>query len=297
MDEKVFVMVKITDDVNAGFSRSFLLNVYPHSSTKKKTMSSDDAKIGIVGGAGPYAGLDLAQKILQQTRAENDQDYLPTLLISTPDQIEDRTRFLLGEITSNPAHAIYRNLSDLTTLGASVAGIACNTAHAPVIREVFLEKIKQSGKRLKILDMISETIAFMQEACPEVKTVGVLSTIGTWKAGFYPELLSASGYETRTLNEAQQQHLHDEALFNPEYGIKVQAHPVTEEAREVLLEGVDILEKQGVQAIILGCTEIPLGLPERKIGETFFLDPGLILARALIREFRPEKLLPWTWEI
>ncbi|MDG1487884.1 MAG: hypothetical protein P8R40_06820 [SAR324 cluster bacterium] len=65
----------------------------------------------------------------------------------------------------------------------------------------------------------------------------------------------------------------------------------------MLLEGVDILEKQGVQAIILGCTEIPLGLLERKIGETFLLDPGLILARALIREFRPEKLLPWTWEI
>ena len=60
-------------------------------------MSKDDAKIGIVGGAGPYAGLDLAQKILQQTRAKNDQDYLPTLLISTPDQIEDRTSFLLGE--------------------------------------------------------------------------------------------------------------------------------------------------------------------------------------------------------
>jgi branched-chain amino acid transport system ATP-binding protein len=35
VDEKVFVMVKITDDVNAGFSRSFLLNVYPHSSTRK----------------------------------------------------------------------------------------------------------------------------------------------------------------------------------------------------------------------------------------------------------------------
>ena len=29
-------------------------------------MSSDDAKIGIVAGAGPYAGLDLAQKILHQ---------------------------------------------------------------------------------------------------------------------------------------------------------------------------------------------------------------------------------------
>ena len=41
-------------------------------------MSKDDAKIGIVGGAGPYAGLDLAQKILQQTRAKNDHDYLTT---------------------------------------------------------------------------------------------------------------------------------------------------------------------------------------------------------------------------
>ena len=260
-------------------------------------MSCDDAKIGIVGGAGPYAGLDLAQKILQQTRAENDQDYLPTLLISTPDQIQDRTRFLLGQSKQNPAHAISRNLRDLKTLGATVAGIPCNTAHAPAIRDVFLEKMKQSGNRLKILDMITETIAFLQEACPEVKTVGVLSTIGTWKAGFYPELLSAAGYEVRTLNEAQQQHLHDNALFNPEYGIKVQAHPVTEEARKVLLDGVEILVKQGVQVIILGCTEIPLGLPERKIGEIVFLDPGLILARALIREFCPEKLLPWTWGI
>ncbi len=47
-------------------------------------MSKRDAKIGIVGGAGPYAGLDLAQKLLQQTKAKSDQDYLPTLLISTP---------------------------------------------------------------------------------------------------------------------------------------------------------------------------------------------------------------------
>ena len=57
-------------------------------------MNIHDAKIGIVGGAGPYAGLDLAQKILEQTIAEKDQDYLPTLLISTPDKIEDRTPYL-----------------------------------------------------------------------------------------------------------------------------------------------------------------------------------------------------------
>ena len=124
-------------------------------------MSQRCAKIGIVGGAGPYAGLDLAQKLLQQTKAKSDQDYLPTLLISTPELIEDRTDFLLGKTTNNPAHAIYSNLRDLEALGATVAGIACNTAHAPEIRNVLLEKLKISESNLKLLDMISETADFL----------------------------------------------------------------------------------------------------------------------------------------
>ena len=259
-------------------------------------MTKGDAKIGIVAGAGPYAGLDLAQKILQQTSAKIDQDYLPTISISTPADIADRTRFLLGQTTKNPAHAIFRNLSELADLGATVVGIPCNTAHASAIQDVFMEKLKQSGIRLKVLDMIAETVDFLRETCPEVKIVGVLSTIGTWKAGFYPQLLSAAGYEVRILEEPQQQRLHEEALFHPEYGIKVQAHPVSKAARKVLLEGVRELEKQDVQAVVLGCTEIPLGLPERKLGSTYLIDPGLILARALIREFCPEKLLPWSWK-
>ena len=228
--------------------------------------------------------------------AKSDQDYLPTLLISTPELIEDRTDFLLGKFSKNPAHAIYSNLSDLEALGATVAGIACNTAHAPEIRNVFLEKLKVSESNLKILDMISETADFLRNDCQEVNTVGVLSTIGTWKAGFYPQLLGEYGFEVLTLNEQQQQHLHNEALFNSVYGIKVQAHPVSGQARDALLEGVHTLEKQGAQAIILGCTEIPLGITERILGETYCIDPGLILARALIREFCIKKILPWNWD-
>ena len=106
-------------------------------------MTKGDTKIGIVAGAGPYAGLDLAQKILQQTSAIIDQDYLPTISISTPADIADRTRFLLGQTTKNPAHAIFSNLTELADLGASVVGIPCNTAHAPAIWDVLMEKLNQ----------------------------------------------------------------------------------------------------------------------------------------------------------
>ncbi len=259
-------------------------------------MSNDESKIGIVGGAGPYAGLDCSLKILQQTKAEKDQDYLPTLVISTPDLIEDRTSFILGNSPKNPAHAIYKNLLDLKHLGATVVGIPCNTAHAPAIKDVFLEKLKQSGIKLKVLDMISETAKFLKKECPQVKNVGILSTIGTWKVGFYPKILERHGYKVFTLGEDLQQHLHDEALYHPENGIKVQADPVTKKARNVLLNGFESLRKKGAEAIVLGCTEIPIGIPERKIGEIFCIDSSLVLARALINEFKPEKLIPWSWQ-
>ncbi len=258
-------------------------------------MTKKSAKIGIVGGAGPYAGLDLAQKLLQQTVAKSDQDYLPTLLISTPGLIEDRTDFLLGLNENNPADAIYQNLRDLEELGATVAGIACNTAHAPEIHNVFLDKLKKSNSNLKLVDMISGTADFLRNNCREVNIVGVLSTIGTWKAGFYPTLLGKYGFKVLTLNEKEQLHIHREALFNPVYGIKVQASPVSPQARKALIDGFNALKKKGAQAIILGCTEIPLGIPERVLGETYCIDPGLILARTLIKEFCNEKLLPWNW--
>ena len=259
-------------------------------------MTFDDPKIGIAGGAGPYAGIDLAQMLLEETIAEQDQDYLPTALISTPEQIEDRTRFLLGEATVNPAHALFRNIRDLEALGATVVGLPCNTAHAPKIWSVLTRKLEQSGCRARLLDMIAETADFLRKECPEVRTVGVLSTIGTWRAAFYPALLEPKDYRVVVLNEAQQRELHEEALFHPKHGIKVQAHPVTTQARSVLLEGVRTLESLGAAAVILGCTEIPLGLPERRLGATYLVNPGRILARALIREFQPDRLRHWNWE-
>ena len=61
------------------------------------------------------------------------------------------------------------------------------------------------------------------------------------------------------------------------------------------MDGFYSLKENGAEAIILGCTEIPIGIPERKIGNIFCIDTSLILARALINEFSPEKLIPWSW--
>jgi aspartate racemase len=88
-----------------------------------------DPKIDIAGGLGPYAGINFAQMIPEETLTEKDQDYLPTVHISTPEQIEGRTLFLFGKAKVNPAHTIFNNIIDLESFGATVVGLPCNTAH------------------------------------------------------------------------------------------------------------------------------------------------------------------------
>jgi len=52
--------------------------------------------IGIVGGVGSYAGIDLIKKVYDLTEASSDQDHLPVSMLSVPHKIIDRTKYLLN---------------------------------------------------------------------------------------------------------------------------------------------------------------------------------------------------------
>ena len=62
--------------------------------------------IGVVGGLGPFAGVDLVRKIIKWTRASQDQDHLPVMLHSFPGWVPDRSTFLLGKASKNPGEVI-----------------------------------------------------------------------------------------------------------------------------------------------------------------------------------------------
>ncbi len=254
-------------------------------------MSNPTPLIGIVGGVGPYAGLDLAAKVFAQTRARRDQEHLPLALLSLPHTIADRTAYLLGDVTENPAYALAEVIRRLETLGATTVGIPCNTAHAPRIFDVLLAELARTGNRLRVLHMIHETARFLAETQPGVQRVGVLSTTGTARARVYPAVLQALGITALAPADDVQARV-QAAIYDETYGIKAQSSPVTARARAELLAAAGHLHAQGVEAVILGCTEIPLALPERTVHGLPAIDPTLVLARALIRETYPDKLKP-----
>lgn len=78
----------------------------PFRGGNRETTMRQDERIGIVGGVGPHAGLDLTRKLFDHTRAEADQEHLPVMLYSFPDRIGERPAFLLGKTADNPGEAI-----------------------------------------------------------------------------------------------------------------------------------------------------------------------------------------------
>ncbi|MFQ5963205.1 MAG: aspartate/glutamate racemase family protein [Candidatus Scalinduaceae bacterium] len=245
--------------------------------------------IGIVGGVGPYASVDLTRKIFDQTNAKSDQDHLSIALLSIPKEIEDRTSYLLGQTSINPAYALFKIIRKLEDMGAGVVAIPCNTVHCPEIFDVIVKNLEKANSSIILLHMINKVAEFIRINHPQIRNVGVLCTTGTYKTKVYSNILEQKGINVIFPDEVLQDSIHT-AIYDPGYGIKAQSNPVTEFAKRKLTEALNYLQKEGAEAIVLGCTEIPIAITNKKIGETMIIDPTLILARALIRELNPNKL-------
>lgn len=247
--------------------------------------------IGVIGGMGPYAGTDLINKVFANTAAATDQEHLPVALLSYSHCIHDRNAYLLDGRGENPAATLLQIMLRLERLDVTVAGMACNSAHAPAIYDVVVEGLRAAGTRLRLLHIADETVRLIARELPGVRCVGLLSTSAVRQLGIYQERLAAAGYKTIVPTAEEQEQLVQPAIFDRTYGIKAQSAPVTDRVRTDLQHAVARLSARGAEGFILGCTELPLALrPGDCPGP--IIDPTVALARALIHAVAPEKLKP-----
>jgi len=246
--------------------------------------------IGIIGGMGATTGVSLCNKILHNTQAKTDHDYIPMVLLSYPHQIADRTEFLQDKIPENPASNIAKLIKKLEILKANVIGMPCNTAHAPRIYNAITQKLEQFEIQAKLINMVEETAIFLNQYYPEIRKIGVLATLGTYQNRIYENALSPFGVEVISPPESAKTAIH-QAIYHTGYGIKSGNWSEQDKVHQLLYGVIDGLAENGAQAIILGCSEIPLVLEYYKQIPLF--DPTNILARKLIHITHPEKLKPY----
>jgi aspartate racemase len=198
--------------------------------------------IGVLGGMGPAATLDLLQKILEQTPASRDQDHVPVLTWNVP-QIPDRQKALAGTGES-PVPAMLRGIAVLNAAGATRIAIPCNTAHC------WYDDLQRSSEApiIHIADATSEALL---GAGTKPRTVGIVATRGTWNARLYQDRLERLGIGciANTDEEVVQ-------WFTPGcYAVK---RSEFDQGAALLEQAARALVDRGAERLVLACTEVPL---------------------------------------
>ncbi|MFB4390567.1 MULTISPECIES: amino acid racemase [unclassified Pseudomonas] len=249
--------------------------VYAQSATlAEPTTAAAPFKLGIVGGVGPAATVDFMGKVVRHTPAGRDQEHIKMVVEHNP-QIPDRTANLLRN-ERDPTVALYATCKRLECEGAMAIAIPCNTAHA------YVERI-QEHLQVPIVNMLSETVAFICRTYGSTASVGLLATSGTLASGVYHAAARRAGLSLLVPDEAAQA-LVMQAIYG-ERGVK--AGYTEGPCREDLLAAAAQLVRQGARVLILGCTELPLILAQADdvvVGDASvaLVDPTQVLAQRCV---------------
>ena len=227
--------------------------------------------IGIIGGMGPLATIDLYEKITINTRAEKDQDHIHIIIDSYP-QIEDRTAYILHG-GKNPKDKLIESAKRLESAGADALIMPCNTAH-------FFAKNIEKEVNIPLIHIVKSTAEAIKNKYPKANNIGLIATTGTLKSGVYADILKDYGYNIIELNEIIENNIMD-CIYK---GVKAGK---TEEYVPLFQKCVDEITDMGADVLIAGCTEIPILVPYVK-AKVPFVDATLELALAAIK-FAQEK--------
>lgn len=219
--------------------------------------------LGIVGGVGPLATMFIGEMIVRRTKAAKDQDHVNSIITNNTG-IPDRTAFIMGRSKDNPVPVMIADTKKLSSIGAEIIIIPCNTAHT------FYEELQQ-GSPVPVIHMIRET---MNRAAEQgAKKVGILATTGTVTSKVYQHAANEYGLEPVLPSQEIQEKVMSIIYDN----VKAGKTADKDNWREI----VNYMEKQGCDRVVLGCTELSIVKKEMDLAE-FYLDSLIVLAETAI---------------
>ena len=229
--------------------------------------------LGLVGGTGPESTIDYYRLLVAKYREQADGNSPPLIINSV------NLKFMIEWMTAGKLDKVIDLLSDaidkLHRAGVDLAALTANTPHI-----VFDELQRRSAVPL---------ISIVEAACDHVQQLGLNSvalfgTRFTMEAPFYPAVFSRTNVKLVTPNAEEQDYIHEiymgqllKDIFLPE-------------TRNKLLEIASTMQvRDGIQAVILGGTELPLVLRAEEHNGLPLLDTIKIHVDRLVAEMlRPE---------
>lgn len=196
-------------------------------------------KIGILGGMGHFATINLYRRIISSIKVSRENQY-PHIVINSNPKIPSRTRAFLFNETS-PVKGMIREAKVLENTGVDYILIPCNSAH------YFLPEVKKSVKT-EIVDMVKLTCDYIKINYPKAKKVGIVGGEVILRSTLYDDLLPMETVKPEKYEELRIRKMIDDVKHN-----KMNTENIND-----LTKIMDSLIKKGAELVILACTELPL---------------------------------------
>ncbi|MDR1401498.1 MAG: amino acid racemase [Puniceicoccales bacterium] len=231
--------------------------------------------IGIIGGCGVAAANEFVcrmEKKFTELGCIDDSQQPETILFQAT-LAPNRIAFAAGRSNVSFAPYFIEVGKKLKACGATICCIPCNTAHCSI------DEIEHAVG-LPFVNIVRETLLFLAEAYPRAKKIGVLGSSGTKFSKIYQNHAAKLGIDCEFLFPSEHlQRSVDGGIAAVKSGLP---HSFPEQAKAFFTEAADDLIAQNSDAIVLGCTEIPLAIRDKSHRGKPIVDTISILVDACI---------------
>jgi aspartate racemase len=227
-----------------------------------------DAKtVGIIGGMGPEATVDLMARVIKATPARDDADHL-RLIVDNDPRVPSRIKALLEGTGESPGPYLAAMARRLQAWGADILAMPCNTSH-------YYHGEIQAAVSVPVLHMIDLTVTAVVREQPVRKQIGILATTAVVRTGLYAAAFDRCGCRVCYPPAASQ-----DRLMAAIRTIKTGRHGQPEVA--VLRAAGDDLVAAGAEVLVVACTELSVIARALALGTPVY-DASQVLAEAIVR--------------
>lgn len=224
-------------------------------------------KIGIIGGIGPESTIDYYKLIISAFHEKQADIGYPEIIIYSAN-LSDLMKILESKDWKCLTDWLIEKVISLHKAGAEFAVIGSNTPH------IVFDQVS-SRSPVPMLSIIEETRKNAQKR--GLKKLGLLGTMFTMESDFFKKPFEYKGMAVIVPEKEDQELIHHRLFSEIELGI------IKDSTREELLSIVKkMIDRHSIDAVILGCTELPLILKKDEFGIPF-LNTTAIHAESIVR--------------
>lgn len=225
-------------------------------------------KIGIVGGIGPESTVEYYKIIIDSFKnMEGHSLNYPDIIIYSGN-LSELMGFLDEDRWDKIAGWLLEKVEALHKAGADFAAIGSNTPHYA------FEQVKAKSP-VPLLSIIEETCK--KTVSLGLKKPGLMGTAFTMKSDLYKTPFLNYGIPVSVPSKSDQEYIQEKLFSEIELGI------IKDSTREELLAITKrMIEKDAIDSLILGCTELPLILTKDEFGIPF-LNTTAIHAESIVK--------------